>query len=162
MEPCIVRMNDNPQNTVRSKSAGGVVVNSRGEILVTSQRGNSWSLPKGHVEVGEDDLTTAKRETEEETGVKDLQLVKDLGTYARYKIAKNGVGEDTSELKEIHMFLFRTTDETLVPTDHDNHPEARWIRPEEVSKLLTHPKDAEFFDSLRSEIISATRQQARL
>ena len=43
-------------------SAGGVVMNSKGEVLVVSQGGTSWSLPKGHVEVGEDSLKAAKRE----------------------------------------------------------------------------------------------------
>jgi hypothetical protein len=32
----------------------------------------------------------------------------------------------------------------LNPVDKDN-PEARWVKKQEVSKLLTHPKDRAFF-----------------
>ena len=37
-----------------SKTAGGIVVNPNGDVLVVSQHGDSWSLPKGHLEDGED------------------------------------------------------------------------------------------------------------
>ncbi len=39
-----------------STSTGGVVINPAGQIMVVSQHGNSWSLPKGHVDSGEDQL----------------------------------------------------------------------------------------------------------
>ena len=53
-----------------TKSAGGVVKNQEGKILVVNQRGTSWSLPKGHIEEGEDSLTASRREIEEESGEK--------------------------------------------------------------------------------------------
>ena len=128
-------------------SAGGIVTNSDGHILVVSQHGTSWSLPKGHIDPGEDPLTAAKREIYEESGVRELQLVRELGTYRRYKIGANG-GEDPSELKTITMFLFRTNQSHLQPTDPHN-PEARWVPKSQVAALLTHPKDKEFFANLR-------------
>lgn len=124
-------------------SAGGIVTNGDGKILVVSQHGTSWSLPKGHIDPGEDPLAAAKREIYEESGIYELQFVRELGTYRRYKIGANG-GEDASELKTITMFLFRTTQDDLQPTDPDN-PEARWVPKSEVAALLTHPKDKEFF-----------------
>lgn len=127
-----------------TKSAGGVVLNAKGEVLLVSQNGDSWSLPKGHVDPGEDALTAAKRETHEESGITDLTLVRELGTYERYRIAKGGVGDDTSELKRITMFLFKTNEEYLMPIDPHN-PEARWVALTEVESLLTHPKDKTFF-----------------
>jgi ADP-ribose pyrophosphatase YjhB (NUDIX family) len=128
-------------------TAGGVVLNSKGEVLVVSQRGDSWSLPKGHVEEGEDMLTAARREIKEESGVAELQFLKELGTYERYKIGKGGVGEDNSELKRITFYLFTTTEMDLKPEDPHN-PEARWMKKEDVGSLLTHPKDREFFVSI--------------
>ena len=130
-----------------TRSAGGVVTNGDGKILVVSQHGTSWSLPKGHIDPGEDPLTAAKREILEESGVRELQLVRELGTYSRHKIGANG-GEDSSERKTITMFLFRTNQKDLRPTDPDN-PEARWVPKSEVAALLTHPKDKEFFTNLR-------------
>ena len=71
-------------NIRKTKSAGGVVVNSEGKVLMVNQNADSWSLPKGHIEAGESALEAAKREVVEESGVKDLILVKPLLTYKRF------------------------------------------------------------------------------
>jgi len=126
-----------------TKSAGGVVLNRKREVLVVNQDGKSWSLPKGHIDPGEDALAAAKREIYEESGVTDLELIKEFEKYQRYKIGKNG-GEDKTEVKTIFMFLFNTSQEDLNPVD-DHNPEARWLDKNEVADLLTHPKDKEFF-----------------
>lgn len=128
---------------IKTRSAGGVVVNAEGEVLVVSQRGTSWSLPKGHIDAGESALEAARREIYEESGIRDLELIGELGTYERRKIGING-GEDGSELKAITMFLFRTRDRVLSPVDPDN-PEARWVERSKVAALLTHERDKEFF-----------------
>ena len=130
-------------------SAGGVVMNSKGEVLVVSQGGTSWSLPKGHVEVGEDSLKAAKREIYEESGIKKLNLIKEFPVYKRFRL-QNG-GDDVTELKTIIMFFFETQEMILKPIDKEN-PEARWVTKEEVAGLLTHPKDKEFFLSIRDKI----------
>src|SRR6202047_3758810 len=127
----------------KTRSAGGVVTNDEGEILVVSQRGTSWSLPKGHIDPGENALVAAKREIYEESGIRDLELIRELGTYERHKIGVDG-GDDRSELKVITMFLFRTSEKSLKPVDPDN-PEARWVEKGKVVLLLTHEKDKEFF-----------------
>lgn len=129
-----------------TKSAGGVVLNESGDVLVVSQHGTSWSLPKGHIEENENVLDAAQREIYEESGVQDLELIRELGTYQRFKIGKDG-GEDTSESKTITMYLFRSKVKALKPVDPEN-PEARWIDKENVTELLTHPKDKEFFQSV--------------
>ena len=133
-----------------SESAGGVVARD-GLIVVVNQRGSSWSLPKGHIEKGETALKAAKREIFEEAGIRDLEFVKELGVYERRRMAKDAGKEDTTELKRIHMFLFRTEQKELKPVDPDN-PEARWVQKEKVCELLTHPKDREFFKSIMDKI----------
>lgn len=138
----------------RTRTAGGVVVNATtGKILVVSQNGDSWSLPKGHLDPGEDDLTTARREIAEESGVTDLTLVRPLGEYERHAIARGGKGERTDEMKTIAMFLFTTAQDELAPLDPKN-PEARWVDRADVAPLLTHAKDAEFFLSVLPELPS--------
>lgn len=127
----------------KTHSAGGVVTNSEGKVLVVSQRGTSWSLPKGHIDPGENALVAAKREIFEESGIRDLELIRELGTYERHKIGVDG-GDDRSELKVITMFLFRTSEKSLKPVDPDN-PEAKWVEKSKVALLLTHEKDKEFF-----------------
>ena len=131
---------------VHTESAGGVVVNAEGRVLLVSQFGTSWSLPKGHMEEGESPLEAARREIHEETGVSRLELVRPLGTYTRHRLGRDG-GEDASELKTIHLFLFRTSETVLKPVDPEN-PEAVWVEKGRVASLLTHPKDREFFESL--------------
>jgi ADP-ribose pyrophosphatase YjhB (NUDIX family) len=134
-----------------TESAGGIVLNPLNEVAVVSQRGDSWSLPKGHLDPGEDARQAAEREIAEETGITQLAFIRELGSYERYKIGKGGEGEDTDELKRIHMFLYKTLQQALQPTDADN-PEAKWVPIEEVSKLLTHPKDKEFFEGIKSAL----------
>ena len=134
-----------------TQSAGGVVVNSKEQVLVVSQKGLSWSLPKGHIDNSEDALTAAKREIYEESGIKTLQLVEKLGSYQRHKIGLDVTKDDTSEFKTIFMFLFKTDEDKLQPIDEEN-PEARWVEKEEVINLLTHPKDKDFFLSIIDKI----------
>lgn len=134
----------------KSYSAGGVVLNTKGQVLVVNQRGNSWSLPKGHLDPGEDALTAAKREIHEESGVNELVLIKELGSYERARIGKHG-GDDPVEVKHLTFFLFRTTQQELKPIDPHN-PEARWVEKSGVANLLTHPKDREFFEKIAAHI----------
>ena len=134
----------------RTKSGGGVVIGPNDLVLVVSQHGTSWSLPKGHIDPGEDAKMAAERETKEEAGVTSLKYIKDLGSYRRYQIAVDG-GENKDELKTIYMFLYTTGQLELSPEDEHN-PEARWVEPENVSNLLTHPKDKAFFEGILDEV----------
>jgi 8-oxo-dGTP pyrophosphatase MutT (NUDIX family) len=127
--------------------AGGVVVGPDGRVLVVSQKGTSWSLPKGHVEAGEGALAAARREIVEETGITTLEYIRSLGCYQRNRIGRDGVGEIADAPREITLFLFRTDQTALAPQDPEN-PEARWVPKEQVANLLTHPKDKEFFRSI--------------
>ena len=135
---------------IHTESAGGVVLDGEGRVLVVSQRGTSWSLPKGHVEEGEDNLTAARREIQEESGVSELELIRGLGSYSRHRLGRDG-REETSELKTIHMFLFKTRETELKPLDPHN-PVALWVEKGRVASLLTHPKDAAFFEGISDSI----------
>lgn len=142
---------------IQTESAGGVVIDGGGRVLLVSQHGTSWSLPKGHVEEGEGLLEAARREIYEESGVSELELVRGLGSYRRHRIGRDG-GEDESELKTIHMFLFTTSEAGLKPLDPEN-PEAAWVEPGRVAALLTHPKDKEFFESVIEIVREAGRRR---
>jgi ADP-ribose pyrophosphatase YjhB (NUDIX family) len=135
---------------MHTESAGGVVVNAEGRVLLVSQYGTSWSLPKGHLEEGETPLEAARREIREESGVTRLELIRSLGSYSRHRLGADG-GEDRSELKTIHLFLFMTDETELKPLDPDN-PEARWVEPASIAAMLTHAKDREFFASILDTI----------
>lgn len=125
------------------RSAGGLVVSPDGKVLVVNQNGDSWSLPKGHIDAGETALRAARREIAEESGITELRFYGRLGSYTRTRLARGG-GEDITQKKFLVFFAFRTRQIRLNPTDPHN-PEARWVEPGRVEALLTHPKDKAFF-----------------
>ena len=131
-------------------------MNPLGEVLVVSQNGDSWSLPKGHLDEGEDELQAARREIYEESGVNQLELIKKLGSYERPRLSQTG-GDDVSQIKRITLFLFRTSQMKLKPLDPRN-PEARWVQKNQVAGLLTHPKDKEFYLNALESIAKETRK----
>jgi ADP-ribose pyrophosphatase YjhB (NUDIX family) len=139
-----------PTPTKVTVSAGGVVLNDQGMVLVANQHGTSWSLPKGHIDPGEEALEAAIREIAEESGVADLKFLQTLGSYGRYKLAQDN-SDDKSEWKVMVFFLFKSSQHQLNPQDPHN-PEARWVKPDEVEALLTHPKDKAFYKSILSKI----------
>jgi len=132
-------------------SAGGIVINPRGLILLVNQNDDSWSFPKGHLDTGEDGLTAAKREIYEESGISELELIKKFDNYQRYKIALGGKGEDQTELKIISLFLFKTNQTKLNPSD-PTIPKAQWVTKDKVADLLTHQKDKKFFLRIINQI----------
>lgn len=67
------------------KAAGGLVYNDKKEVLFIFRNGK-WDLPKGKTEKGEDIETTAIREVEEETGIKNLEITRFIDkTYHVFK-----------------------------------------------------------------------------
>lgn len=123
--------------------AGGIVYNPTHGIVVVNQNNDSWSLPKGHVEHGEEPKDAAIREIWEEAGIPSdkLHFVAPVGFYERMRIKRHS--DDPDELRTITVYLFTTDTETLSPHDPAN-PEARWVDLKDAASLLTHPKDREF------------------
>lgn len=93
--------------TVVELAAGGVVRRSRDgrALLIHEKKEGRWTLPKGHVEAGETLAETALREIAEETGLRDLQLVADLGevTYRFYDPVRQ-----LNVIKVVTGFVFTT------------------------------------------------------
>lgn len=136
--------------TKETQSAGAVVINEAGQVLLVEQRGNVWSLPKGHLEENETALEAAERELREETGITRFQKLKELGSYKRYKIGKDG-SDDISELKHMRIFLFRTSQSGTKPEDPSIHSIA-WFDKTKACEMLTHEKDRAFLTSVIQEI----------
>ncbi len=131
---------------LETASAGGIVLNAKGNVALVLNGPTFWGFPKGHLDPGEDAFTAACREITEETGLTHLTLIKDLGSYQRYKGTPDG-GDDMSEFKTIYMFLFSTDEEKLKPIDPSN-PDAQWVMSGQVAAKLTNGKDREFFESI--------------
>ena len=135
-----------------TSSAGAVVIGPGNKIVVVNQFNDSWSLPKGHIDEGEDEEQAAVREVYEESGLQDITIIDKLGEYQRPRTGKGGVGLDMLNIKHLTIFLAITNQETLKPIDPDN-PEAIWLSISEVADKLTNPYDKQFFISVTPKIL---------
>jgi 8-oxo-dGTP pyrophosphatase MutT (NUDIX family) len=123
-------------------SAGGVVVNDRGEtiVIVPTRRAADGSkvlaLPKGHPDGAETPEQAAMREVREETGVL-TELVEPLGDV-RYWYQRNG----RRIAKVVAFYLLRYAGGSL--DDHDAEVEdARWVPLGEAAQTLTYSGERE-------------------
>lgn len=140
-------------------SSGGVIIGPDGKIAITNQNGDSWSLPKGHVEKGESTLDAARREIYEETGIRTLTLIEKLGEYTRPTIGSGGKGSVPGSRKQITLYFFATDQIDLKPIDPHN-PEARWVGIDEVEEYLTHQMDVAFYRSIKGRIVNYLQKKA--
>lgn len=137
----------------QTTSAGGVVVSSRGRIVVVGQVTRSDSLPKGHVEPGESVLESAQREIAEETGLIVGSPLKKFPPYTRRS------GRTPREFKTIVMFLFVLDDEPEPNPVDPGNSNARWLDYEGAVEALTYREDRTFLRSIESDLraISSAR-----
>ena len=84
-------------------AAGGVVVS--GGRFAAIERHGIPDLPKGHVEEGEDTVTAALREVEEETGLQELTVLRALPSSWHCYLYEN-----EWRLKKTAWFLMESTD----------------------------------------------------
>jgi|TARA_B110000438_G_scaffold303578_1_gene365750 putative (di)nucleoside polyphosphate hydrolase len=75
---------------------GIVLLNHENKIFVGKRIDNPknfWQMPQGGVELNESFLQAAKRELEEETGVKSVEIIKVLNELLIYELPKNLIGK---------------------------------------------------------------------
>ena len=126
---------------INTYSAGGIILNEQGLILLLSEDG-FWGFPKGRIEIGETAIQAAIREIEEETGETDLQLIRMLGNYDRHPVI-NG-RKDKSELKHITLFLFKTKSSGKIINTHTKHSDIRWFSKDDSLAILSSDEDRAF------------------
>lgn len=116
-----------------NKAGGGLVYNSKNQILFIFRNGK-WDLPKGGIEKGEEIVDTAVREVEEETGVKNLTVVRKL--QKTYHIFRH---HDNYRLKTTHWFIMTTDyDGPLVPQTKEGIEKAIWLNADQVHEALAN------------------------
>ena len=114
-------------------SAGGVVYRIRdGEIqvaLIRDQSTHNWILPKGRIEDGETLEDTSLRETQEETGLSSLKLIKKVGKTNYWFKTK----QKSKFNKEVHFYLYKEQDgdEELV-VEEGKFDQGEWLSKKEA------------------------------
>jgi len=102
------------------KVYGCICISDKGRILlVKGRQSGKWSLPKGHMELHENDISCAMRELYQETGI-----VPDVHYSAYKKLSAGG------------YFIFFFKDEpTPNPLDVKEIEEAIWIEIDDIRDL---------------------------
>ncbi len=116
--------------TDRPDAAGCVVYrydeHGRPFILLIHDQYGKWTLPKGHLDDGEEAQEAAVREVREETGMTGA-----LGPFVAsitYMIQKKG----RPYRKRVDFFLMRADDGEAVPQNDEGISAVAWLPPDEA------------------------------
>lgn len=116
------------QEVVREPTAGGIVFRpSRDkkdiEILLIQDSKGRWTIPKGHIEPGENAKQTAVREIGEESGLYHIEVLMWLGKiHFQYRRV------DKLVLMTTQIYLVRALDDHETPTKEQWMKGIKWFR----------------------------------
>ena len=133
-------MNNNKQLPLRI-GVGIILLNHESKVFVGKRIDNPknfWQMPQGGVNQNENFSQAAKRELEEETGIKSVELVKELNGWLEYDLPENLLGKVLEgkyrgqKQKWFIMKFVGKDNEINVKTKNPEFLDWKWI---EVSKL---------------------------
>ncbi len=97
-----------------------------------------WSFPKGHLELGEDEVKAMQREVKEETGL-DVAILQILPAMCYLSSA----GENC----ELKMFLVQAQNDNLIKVEHDSD-RVEWVELKNVLVKLSYQNLKDYFKSI--------------
>jgi len=124
---------------------GIVVLNKNDQVFVAKRIDNSknfWQMPQGGVDKNEDYLAAAYRELEEETSIKNVDLVKELDGLISYELPKHLLGviwKGKYRGQEQKWFVVRflgNDSEININTSHPEFCEWKWVELENITDLV--------------------------
>ena len=133
------------QEIVREPTSGGIVFRFTKdkkdiEILLIQDSKERWTIPKGHIEPGETAKVTARREIEEETGLRNISVLSWLGKiHFKYRRL------DKLVLMTTQIYLVQALDSHEMPTPEKWMKGIKWfsftdaleaIEYEDIEKLM--------------------------
>ena len=133
-------MNNNKQLPLRI-GVGIILLNHESKVFVGKRIDNPknfWQMPQGGINQNENFLQAAKRELEEETGIKSVELVKELNGWLEYDLPENLLGKVLEgkyrgqKQKWFIMKFVGKDNEINVKTKNPEFLDRKWI---EASKL---------------------------
>ena len=134
---CIRHASRSPR-CVEEHSAGGFVVNDEWAVALIGRRSRRhhllWSLPKGHIEVGETAAEAAVREIQEETGIRG-RVMAEVGAIDFWFM------ERTRRIhKTVQQFLLEYVGGELCADDHEVSA-VEWVPFTALQSTLAYPDE---------------------
>ena len=124
----------------KEKSCGCVIIENNKVLLILQQNDAYWGFPKGHVENGETEIETAKREVKEEVGL-DVKIDESKRYVTNY-IVRN-------EIDKTSVFYMATPIGGKIQKQDSEVKEVKWCTFEEALTLIT-------FDNLKEVLRNVT------
>ena len=139
---------------------GIILLNNKNQVFVGKRIDNPknfWQMPQGGVAQNESFLEAAKRELEEETGVKSIKLIKELDKWLEYNLPENLLGKVLEgkyrgqKQKWFIMIFVGKYDEINVKTKNPEFLDWKWI---DISSLPIIAVDfkVELYKKLKEEL----------
>lgn len=103
------------------KSAGAIIFyrcpDGKIEYLILQHNNNYWNFPKGRMEKGERETDTVRREVQEETGLKKIEIMPSFRTWEKYFYRG---AKDSREVKKRGKVIFKIATFYLAETKEKN------------------------------------------
>ena len=138
-------MKDKFKNLPLRSGVGIVVLNKANKVFVAKRIDNAknfWQMPQGGVDEGEDYLTAAYRELEEETSIKNVELISELDGLINYNLPEHLLGiiwKGKYKGQSQKWFLMRYLGEDNQINIKTNKPEFldwKWVDLKEITNLV--------------------------
>ena len=128
---------------------GIVLLNENNKVFVAKRidnQKNFWQMPQGGVNKNENYLTAAFRELEEETSIKNVDLIRELDGLTTYELPKNllGIiwkGKFRGQKQKWFVMKFLGQDNEInVKTKNPEFCDWKWINLENITDLVVNFK----------------------
>ena len=138
-------MNEKYKNLPLRIGVGIVVLNKDNKVFVARRIDNPkdfWQMPQGGVDKGEDFLSAAYRELDEETNIKNVELIKELEGEISYELPKHllGViwkGQYRGQKQKWFVMRFLGNDKEInLKTDKPEFLEWKWVELDMITELV--------------------------
>ncbi|WP_440677627.1 RNA pyrophosphohydrolase [Candidatus Pelagibacter sp. HIMB1587] len=124
---------------------GIVVLNKENKVFVAKRIDNPknfWQMPQGGVDEGEDFLKAAYRELEEETSIKNVELIKELDGTITYELPDRLLGliwkgKYRGQKQKWFLMKFVGSDSEInIKTKHPEFLEWKWVELDKITDLV--------------------------
>lgn len=147
----------NMNNVNEEISAGAIIYKEINEnvlfLLVYSERNKEWGFAKGHIEQNETETQTAKREIEEETGIKNITFIKNFRETDCYRI-KGTLPSTKNRIinKKVVYYLCYTNEDFAVNYSDGEIGKCKWVNYTNALPLLKYDKQKEILSKANTFI----------